>query len=202
MNRTILSLASALGLLAASTLWSQAAAAASAAELLEQARSKSRDYEELKAVLNGPDANMRLATFEVMVASGDPAMKEVAIDLALAGTDAVLQALALKTLVLGQRAMALRLEVDTSQPEEMQEKARAILASNGDLYSRNITDSDPANGIFMMKQYKGQVSGTQVSFTHSYDEGTLELVDEATVRGKVTLYKGGYGGFIATWTLR
>ena len=59
-----------------------------------------------------------------------------------------------------------------------------------------------ANGLFMMKQYKGQVSGNQVSFTHSYDKGTLELVDEATVRGQVTLYKGGYGGFIATWTLR
>jgi hypothetical protein len=202
MNRTILTLTCTLGLLAASALWSPTAAAASAAELLEQARSKSRDYEELKAVLNGPDANMRLATFEVMVASGDPALKEVAIDLALAGTDAVLQALALKTLVLGQRAMALRLEVDTSQPEEVQEKARAILASDGDLYSRDITDSDLANGLFMMKQYKGQVSGTQVSFTHSYDKGTLELVDEATVRGQVTLYKGGYGGFIATWTLR
>mgnify|MGYP001818675246 FL=1 len=121
MNRTILTLTCTLGLLAAGTLWSQAAAAASAAELLEQARSKSRDYEELKAVLNGPDANMRLATFEVMVASGDPALKEVAIDLALAGTDAVLQALALKTLVLGQRAMTLRLEVDTSQSEEVQE---------------------------------------------------------------------------------
>lgn len=182
--------------------WPQTALAASAAELLEQARSKSRDYEELKAVLNGPDANMRLATFEVMVASGDPALKEVAMDLALAGTDTVLQALALKTLVLGQRAMNLRLEVDTSQPKDVQERAQTILNTDGDIYSRNITDSDPAAGIFSMKQYKGQVSGTQVTFTHSYDKGTLELVDEATLRGPVILSKGGYGGFIATWTLR
>ena len=202
MIRTIPTLAWLLGLLLAGTVWSQQAAAASAAELLEQARTKSRDYEELKAVLNGPDANMRLATFEVMAASDDPAIREVAIDVALAGTDAVLQALALKTLVLSQRAMVFSLEVDTSQPEAVQEKARAILASDGSLYTRDITDTDAANGMFMMKQYKGQVSGTQVSFTHSYDKGTLDLVDEATLRGPITLYKGGYGGFIATWQLR
>lgn len=202
MNRSLLIPVWMLVLLLAWAAWPPTVLAASAAELLEQARGKSRDYEELKAALNGPDANMRLATFEVMVASGDPALKEVAIDLALAGTDTVLQALALKTLVLGQRAMNLRLEVDTSQPQQVQEKARAILDSEGNLYSRNITSSDPDTGIFMMKQYSGQVSGTQVNFTNSYDKGTLELVDEVSLRGPVTLYKGGYGGFIATWTLR
>jgi hypothetical protein len=202
MLRAIPILTWTLGLVLAGAAWSQQAAAATAAELLEQARAKSRDYEELKAVLNGPDANMRLATFEVMAASDDPAIREVAIDVALAGTDAVLQALALKTLVLSQRAMVFNLEVDTSQPEAVQERARAILASDGNLYTRNITDTDPASGMFIMKQYKGQVSGTQISFTHSYDKGTLTLVDEATLRGPITVYKGGYGGFIATWTLR
>jgi hypothetical protein len=198
VRNTLLTLASA----ALVTLWSTAALGATAAELLEQARGKSRDYEELKAVLNGPDANMRLATFEVMVASGDPAMREVAIDVALAGTDTVLQALALQTLVLAQRAMVFSLELDTSQPEPIQAKARAVLEAIGDIYTRDITDTDPATGIFTMDKYQGQVSGTQVSFTHNYDKGTLELVDETTLRGPVMIYRGGHGGFIATWKLR
>jgi len=202
MNRSIVTLAWSLTLALASAAWLQPAEAASAAELLEQARGKSRDYEELKAVLTGPDANMRLATFEVMAASGDPALQELATDVALAGTDTVLQALALKSLVLSQDAMTFSLEVDTSQPQEIQDKAQAILAANGNLYMRKITETDPATGIFKMKQYQGQVSGTRVSFKHSYDTGTLELVDEVTLRGPVTLYKGGYGGFIATWKLR
>ena len=46
-----------------------------------------------------------------------------------AGTS--LQALALKTLVLGQNSMTFTLEVDTSQPEGIQERAQTILASTG-----------------------------------------------------------------------
>ena len=177
-------------------------AAPSVAEMLEQARAKSRDLEELKKVLNGPDANMRLATFEVMAASGDDTMRELAIDAGLTSTDAVMQALALKTVVLSQASLNLSLEVDTSQAADMQERARSYLQNNGNLYQRKITDSDPERGVFKMKQYEGQVSGTKVTFTNSYDKGTLSLVDETTVQGPVTLYKGGYSGFIATWKIR
>ncbi len=180
----------------------ETALAASAAELLEQARSKSRDYEELKAVLTGPDANMRLATFEVMVGSGDPAMREVALDVALASTDAVLQALALKSVILGQTAMTLMLEVDTGQPKEIQEKAQAILSGPGNIYTQKITDRDMESGVFKLNNYQGQVSGTRVSFVFSHDKGSLELIDETTLRGPVMLYKGGFGGFIATWKFR
>jgi len=63
----------------------------SAAEMLEQARARSRDIEELKAVLNGPDQNMRLAIFDVMVNSGDEAMRQVALDLGLASADPLMQ---------------------------------------------------------------------------------------------------------------
>ena len=204
MTRSAANLALVLTLAIGSSIWLTPAQAASAAELLEQARGKSRDYEELKAVLTGPDANMRLATFEVMVASGDPAIREVALDVALASTDAVLQALALKSMILSQSAMTLTLETDTSQPQEIQEQAQAMLAAQGNIYSHQIQEGDLDTGVFKLKGgYQGQVSGTRVSFNFSYDRGVLELVDETTVRGPVMLYyRSGYAGFIATWKFR
>ncbi len=177
-------------------------AAPSVAEVLEQARAKSRDLEELKKVLNGPDANMRLATFEVMVDSGDETMRELAIDAGLASTDAMMQALALKAIVLAQKSLSLSLEVDTGQAEEMQTRAKTYLEKNGSLYQAKITGVEAKDGVFKMAQYQGQVSGNQVNFTNGYDKGTLTLEDEATLKGPVTLYKGGYSGFIATWKIR
>ncbi|MGI9328830.1 MAG: hypothetical protein ACR2PZ_26680 [Pseudomonadales bacterium] len=177
-------------------------AAPSVAEVLEQARAKSRDLEELKKVLNGPDANMRLATFEVMVDSGDETMRELAIDSGLASTDAMMQALAMKAIVLAQKSLSLSLEVDTSQAEEMQSRAKAYLEKNGSLYQAKITGVEAKDGVFKMSQYQGQVTGNQVNFTNGYDKGTLTLEDEATLKGPVTLYKGGYSGFIATWKVR
>ena len=197
-----------LGLLLTLTLMlplllaSPSAGAASAAELLEQARGKSRDLEELKSVLNGPDPNMRLATFEVMVASGDPTIREMALDTALTSTDAVLQALALKTVVLSQNAMQFYLEVDTSQPEEIQANAQKYLANTGNIYTQKITAVDPESGTFKLGSHQGQVSGTQVSFTYSYDKGTLQMEDETSLQGPVMIYKGAWCGFIATWKLR
>ncbi|MGE0622347.1 MAG: hypothetical protein AB7I04_02720 [Pseudomonadales bacterium] len=178
------------------------AGAASAAELLEQARGKSRDLEELKAVLNGPDPNMRIATFEVMVDSGDPTLREVAMDAALTSTDTVLQALALKMAVLAQSDVIFSLEIDTSQPEDIRAQAATYLAQNGNLYRQKITGVDAETGIFKMGGHQGQVTGTQVNFQYSYDKGTLQMVDETTLQGPVTLYKGGYAGFIATWKIR
>lgn len=202
MTRRILALTLMAALLPMLLLTAERAGAASAAELLEQARGKSRDLEELKAVLNGSDPNMRLATFEVMVASGDPALREVALDTALTSTDTVLQALALKTVVLAQNTMQLMLEIDTSQPEEIQTASRNYLASTGNIYTQKITAVDPDTGTFKLGSHQGQVSGTQVSFTYSYDKGSLQMVDETSLQGPVIIYKGAYCGFIATWKLR
>jgi hypothetical protein len=176
--------------------------AASAAEILEAARAKSRDLEEVKQVLNGPEPNMRLATFEAMVDSGDDTMRELALDAGLTSTDAVMQALALKTVIMAQKFMTLSLEIDTSQAKEMQERSQAYLDKNGSIYTVKITATDPATGTFKMTQYQGQVSGTTVTFEVSYDKGTLFLEDETTMKGPVTIYKGGYSGFIATWKIR
>ena len=175
----------------------------SAAEMLEQARARSRDMEELRAVLNGPDQNMRLAIFDVMANSGDGAMREIAIDLGLASADPLLQAMAFKETILGLNRVVFTLELDTSQPETVQTKAQAYMNANGARYEFPIAKVDKKTGIFTMKSsYTGQVSGTTLTFKNGHDSGQLELVDETTIKGTITTYKGGYGGFIATAKIR
>ncbi|HRP36055.1 MAG TPA: hypothetical protein PLI48_09255, partial [Gammaproteobacteria bacterium] len=77
----------AVGLLAlavAAEGWAQ-----SAAEIIEQARARARQVEEIKQVLNDPDQNVRLAAFEAMVGSDDSLMRELALDAGINSTDQV-----------------------------------------------------------------------------------------------------------------
>ncbi len=175
----------------------------SAAEMLEQARARSRDIEELRAVLNGPDQNMRLAIFDVMVNSGDGAMREIAIDLGLASADPLMQAMAFKETILSLNRIVFTLELDTSQPETVQQKAQAYLNSSGARYEFPIVKVDKKTGVFTIKSSNtGQVNGTMLTFKYGYDTGQLDLVDETTIKGIITTYKGGVGGFIATAKIR
>ena len=175
----------------------------SAAEMLEQARARSREMEEMKAVLNGPDQNMRLAAFDVMVRSGDEAMRQVALDLGLASADPLMQAMAFKETILSLNRIVFTLELDTSEPDSVQQKAQAYLNSNGATYQFPIASVDRDTGVFVIKSsYTGQVNGTTLTFKNGYDTGQLELVDETTIKGKIKTYKGGFGGFIATAKVR
>jgi hypothetical protein len=175
----------------------------SAAEMLEQARARSRDMEELKAVLNGPDQNMRLATFDVMANSGDGAMREIAIDVGLASADPLMQAMAFKEVILSLDRIFFTLEIDTSQPETVQQKAQAYMNSNGTRYELLITKADKKTGTFTIKSsHTGQVNGTTLTFKHGYNSGEFVLIDETTIKGTLMAYKGGYGGFIATGKIR
>ena len=174
----------------------------SAAEMLEQARARAREMEELKAVLNGPDQNMRLASFDVMVGSGDEAMRQIAIDTGLASTDPLMQGMALKEAVLGLDRIVMTLEIDPGQPETGKTKAQAYMNSNGNTYTLQITARDRKTGVFKMKTNTGQVTGTMITFKNGHDEGSLRLVDETTLKGDVKLYKGGLGTFNATAKIR
>lgn len=175
----------------------------SAAEMLEQARARSRDMEEMKAVLNGPDQNMRLAAFDVMVRSGDEAMRQVALDLGLASADPLMQAMAFKETILSLNRIVFTLELDTTEPDSVQQKAQAYLNSNGATYEIPIASVDRDTGVFTIKStHTGQVNGTTLTFKNGYDTGQLELVDETTIKGKIKTYKGGFGGFTATAKIR
>lgn len=180
-----------------------AVAQSSAAEMLEQARARAREMEELKAVLNGPDQNMRLASFDIMVNSGDEAMRQIAIDTGLASADPLMQAMAFKETILSLNRIVFSIEIDTTQPETVQTKAQAYMNANGSTYNLPIIDVDKKTGIFKIySSNTGQVNGLEMTFKNNHDSGTLTLVDETTIKGSLRLYKGGYGAFTATAKIR
>ncbi|MCO6411376.1 MAG: hypothetical protein J5I92_01405 [Thiogranum sp.] len=164
-----------------------AAAAQSAAEILEQARARSQDIEELKKVLNGPDGNMRLTTFDAMVNSGDAVMKEVALDLGLASADSLLQALAFKSAIMALDRVHLTLTPDTDAPKNVQEMSTRYIAERGADYVIQLKKKDPQAGTSELDHpsYKLQVSGTLLTFQRANDSGTLDLQDDNSVKGIV-----------------
>ena len=178
----------ALGLLAlavATDGWAQ-----SAAEIIEQARARARQVEEIKQVLNDPDQNVRLAAFEAMVGSDDSLMRELALDAGLNSTDQVLRGMALRHAVLGLAQLTITLAVDTAAPKVIQDSSRAFLEKNGSSYTMTIDakGKDLATGAFhavSQPSHRGNISGQVVTFNYSYYTGELHLQDDNTLAGVV-----------------
>lgn len=176
-------------LTALSILVPDAASAQSAAEILEQARGRGRDFEELKAVLNGPDANMRLATFEVMSKSDDETIRAIALDVGLASADSLLQELAFKHAIMGLDRLHLEISPDPAQDRSTLELAKAYVASKGGVLIIGLGWKDPESGTFRMKKndprFAGEVAGSIVTFSYHLVSGTLSLHGEDSIRGTV-----------------
>ena len=107
-----------------------------------------------------------------------------------------------KETVLSLKSIVMSLEIDTSQPQAIQDKAETILNFIGTTYTIPIKNGDRKNGTFKVNAYSGQVNGTTMNFKDVHNEGSLSLIDETTMRGPVRIYRGGYGGFIGTAKLR
>jgi hypothetical protein len=196
----------AMGLLAlaiAAEGWAQ-----SAAEIVEQARARARQVEEIKQVLNDPDQNVRLAAFEAMVGSDDSLMRELALDAGLNSTDQVLRGLALRHAVLGLAQLTLTLTVDDSAPKSTQETTRDYLEKSGSTYVMAIDQKtkDLSTGAFNLPSYanhRGNVSGLVVTFNYSNYIGELHLQDDNTLAGTLSHARSGKAWqFKATAPLR
>lgn len=192
---------SALGLSALS-LPSLAQAQGTAAEILERARGQAREIEELRKVLNGPDQNLRLATFDAMVKSGDEALRLIAYETGLASADSVLRAMAFKALVLGQNNLHLTLAPDPSAPKPIQEASAEYVVKNGSGLVVPIDNRNAEAGIFKSGNWEGQVSGSELVFSYSSRiAGTMSLRDDNAIAGVVRL-DSGRTQFVAAAKLR
>lgn len=173
-----------------------------AAEILERARGQARDIEELRKVLNGPDQNMRLATFDAMVKSGDEALRLIAYETGLASADSVMRAMAFKALVLSQNNLHLTLTPDPSAPKSTQEASADYLVKNGSGLVVPIDGRNAEAGTFKSSYWQGQVSGTELVFNYSNQiSGTMSLQDDNAVAGIVRL-SSGRTQFLASGKLR
>lgn len=174
-----------LALAIAADGWAQ-----SAAEIIEQARARARQVEEIKQVLNDPDQNVRLAAFEAMVGSDDSLMRELALDAGLNSTDEVLRGLALRHAVLSLAQLTITLAVDTAAPKAIQDSSREFLEKNGNSYVMAIDPKtrDLPTGAFSMPgnvNQRGNVSGRVVTFKYPYYTGELHLQEDNTLAGTV-----------------
>ena len=173
-----------------------------AAEILERARGQARDIEALRKVLNGPDQNMRLATFDAMVKSGDEALRLIAYETGLASADSVLRAMAFKALLLSQNNLHLTLTPDPSAPKPIQEASADYLVKNGSGLVVPIDGRNAEAGTFKSSYWQGQVSGSELVFSYSSRiTGTMSLQDDNAIAGVVRL-DSGRTQFLASAKLR
>lgn len=169
--------------------------AQSAAEIVDQARARARQVEEIKKLLDDPDQNVRVAAFDTMVGSDDPLMRDLALDAGLNSTDQVLRAVALRHTVLGLAQLTIALAVDDSQSKEAQESARSFQVRNGSVYTMMIDDKgkDLSTGSFHRTGHageRGNVSGLVVTFSYGSYSGELQLQDDNSLAGTVYFGSG------------
>jgi hypothetical protein len=189
MPRRLNVLLAALALAMPLTLLSPSAAEAqsAAAKILEKARGQAREIEELRKILNGPDQNMRLATFDAMVKSGDETLKQIAYETGLMSADSVMRAMAFKAVVMSLDNLHLTLTPDTTVPKQIQESSATRIARQGNSFVVPIKQKDVAAGTFKSPLLEGQVSGLEFMFSGTGDSGSLTLTDDNTLAGVVRL---------------
>ena len=175
-----------------------------AADMLEKARVRAREIEEMKAVLSGPDQNMRLAVFDIMVKSGDQAMRDVAVDVGLASADSLLSSMALREAVLSLDRLIINVELQEDQPQKGRQVAESWLSTFGDTYTLSLRSVDRSAGTFKgpSGSDNGEVAGSMVTFKYGNDTGLLTLEDDSTLSGEVSVYRSGIGKLRARARIR
>lgn len=191
-----MALAVPLGLLPVANVEAQS----TAAKILEKARGQAREIEELRKILNGPDQNMRLATFDAMIKSGDETLKQIAYETGLMSADSVMRAMAFKALLMSLDNLHLTLIPDSTAPKPIQEKSAAHIAKNGNAYIVPMKQKDVEAGSFKHGSWQGQVSGLEFVFSYGGYNGSLTLNDDNALSGLVRL--GGNTQFKASARLR
>jgi hypothetical protein len=164
-----------------------AEAQSAAAKILEKARGQARDIEELRKVLNGPDQNMRLATFDAMIKSGDETLKQIAYEIGLMSADSVMRAMAFKAVVMSLDNLHFTLTPDPTVPKKVQEASATYIGQRGNGFVLPLDGKDAEAGTFRRGNSEGQVSGQELIFRAGNDNGTLTLTDDSTLAGTVRL---------------
>ncbi len=203
MSRILPILFALLFLVAPLTLLSPSTASAQsdAAKILEKSRAKAREMEELRKILNGPDQNMRLATFDVMLKSGDEALRLIAYEAGLASADSIMREMAFKAIMASMDNLHLTLTLDPSAPKALQDAAANLLSKSGNAFVVPMNNKDMEPGKFNTGYGVGQISGLVVVFMYKGHSGSMRLQDDNSLSGTLQL-PSGQGQFLAKAKLR
>jgi len=149
--------------------------AQSPADILRSANARSAEMEQLRQNLRSPDQSVRLATFEAMVDSNSPSMREMAISEGFAGTDEAMKSMSFRAALIG--VSAIHIEPKGLPP------GQAYL--NWDTFQR----------LFDFRIKEDEYDWRTGSFCERNSEGVCRSVSDVAgqMSGRTFSYKNGLG---------
>jgi len=167
---------------------------ANAESLAQKIKKRAGETAEIKALLNDPDQNTRIAALDVMLKSDDTAMRELAYTTGFNSADDTFRAIALRNKFNELDTLTMYFTL----PENANESTKKQFDWFGGSLSLLFKQYDEKTGKFKVNGSKtasgtytrvGSVSGLSVSFNTRYCGGTLVLNDESVLEGEVTCEK-------------
>lgn len=156
------------------------------------AEGSASQFAELRTMLRDPDVNLRLATFDAMVANGDPSLYEIAVSTAIADSDEVIRSRALWEIMSRMATIIVLVDPDgTIEDAEAKKTLRDLY--QGRMSFATVNAVKPRNCINMNRaddgacdvNYNLTLNGTRVSFVHANEllDGELLLEGDGVLRG-------------------
>lgn len=169
-------------------------------QMLEELTKATKDSEQLKAALESPDPSTRVAAFNVMVNSGNPAYAESAITTAYASADPTMRALAFRAAFKAVGVFSVNLVA----PENATQKQREMLTFFALQIGEPIKAYAYETGKFMGKgSLQGSISGTAILFASGNCSGTLTNKEGTwDFLGTVTCTSGDNPTYRGSFSLR
>jgi hypothetical protein len=147
------------------------------ADLVERIRAKAKRIEEFKALMNNPDANIRIGTIEALIEGDDQILRDIAIETGFASNDVIVRAAALRALFFTLDTIPVAIATPGKDGKEGKEY----------IVSLRFKNIDRAKGSFVMAgagyTSTGQVSGTTVTMTWGNCSFVLQPKDGFTISG-------------------
>jgi hypothetical protein len=162
------------------------AAQTTTAPSADRIRAQAQRMKEYKSLLADPDSNVRLATLDEMLKSGEPAISELAYEAGFASADQTMRALTLRARIFSMKGFILELQNVTKLPEEEWQKVLAYFG--GVNRSFNVTKVDAQTGTIDLSAgcSSGRVAGQEFSFTCGSTSVRLRLGDGARMTGTMS----------------
>ena len=159
----------------------QKATQQSAAEVLKKANAASSEIEQLRQNLRSPDQSVRVATFQAMIESNNPSLKEVAISEGFASTDETIKTMTFRA-VAGD-LIRVRLEPvglpagQVYRNYDVHAGSLGFVLFNYDWRSGSFCAQRNEHGVCFDSPPTGQVSGRTFTFRNNSCQGQLHNID-------------------------
>jgi hypothetical protein len=170
----------------------QTAPKKSAAAVLEDAKKRASEMDQLRAGLRSPDSSVRISTFSAMVESGDPSLEEIALGEAIVSSDAAIKNLAFKHAFRNIRALAFTADSDMRVAGSGQQMFQSAYAG------ASIESYNAQTGTFESRSWRvsgtygvGRIAGNAIDISSSLCKGNLLNVEGTwTFKGRIECAAG------------